>query len=673
MPPVLVDFMTELARTVQRYSMYPAGHPARESTVKQAIAGLEALLGDHSRLKLGISRDRLTIGSVETDPQNTLLSGFAGRLYEHQLISITFIKGVEEKEISAFLDAISVQIGTTGEPLGTGPPEQLNLGPHLKLEPVSYDTISLAEEGVVKERAKAGGMAGAQLQDEGAYIDTSVGETAIRPDADDQDSAAASTGEAAMEPGSTEQLDEDLAGVAVALPEGEELDAETARQRISRLILSLDPATLRQLTEALPDEMRAGGLEIAITRAVTEFIVSAVSGSGDEPSAALLRTLTKMGMRGEAPPAEPTDAKTAEVLSRLVGQLGGEWQMQDTTPEDYKEQLREFSQDAPILKAISAWLEEPKAERVVQMGLELDNAGPAINLAAISMTEDGELNRLLDLLESSPEDTSAADDLWQLVTTPEMVTQIVGSEPLDFSILDRMIPRLGSDAAAPILHVLSESESRTMRLELIERLVMVGPKIGPLVVERLEDERWYVRRNMLVLLNRLPSLPEGFSPEPHLVDPKPQVRREAMKLALFSSAEPEVEVLIVAALLDSDQQVVALGLEAAEQECPPTVVPHVVKLVLDPKSAMTLRLAGIRTLSSSDSPEALQALLRLTWVRKLVLLRRLASKSAVMLEALAALVKSWAENPRAKRVLHAASKAKDPQIRSVARKARATK
>jgi len=669
MPPVLVDFVTEFARAVQRYSMYPVGHPARESTVKQAIANLEALLGDHNSLKLGISRDRLTIGSTETDPRNTLLSGFAGRLYEHQLISITFIKGVEEKEISAFLDAISVPIGTTVEPLGTGPPEQLNLGPHLKLVPVSYDAISLAEEGVAKEREKAGGMARPQLQDEGVYIDTGMGETAIQLDADDQSSAAVSTGEAAIEPGSIEQQDVDLAGVATALPEGEKLDPETMRQQISRLILSLDPENLRQLTEALPSKMRAGGLEGAITGAVADFIASASSGSGDEPSVALLRTLTKMGMRGEAQP-EPTDSETAQVLSQLVGQLGGEWQTKDTTPEDYKQQLREFSQDAPILKAISKWLEEPKAERVVQMGLELDDAGPAIHLAAVSMTEDGELNKLLDLLENPPEDTSAADDLWQVATTPKMVRQIVDSEPPDFSILDRMLPRLESDAAAPILHALSESESQTTRLELIERLVMMGPKIAPMVVERLEDERWYVRRNMLVLLNRLPSLPEELSLESHLVDPKPQVRREAMILALSTSSEPEG--LIIAALLDSDDQVVTLGLSAAEQEFPPKAVPYVVKHVFDPKSTLTIRLASIRTLSSSDSPEALQVLLRLTRVRKLILLKRLAPKSSVMLEALAALVRSWAENPRAKRVLHAASKAKDPQIRSVVRKARAT-
>jgi len=170
----------------------------------------------------------------------------------------------------------------------------------------------------------------------------------------------------------------------------------------------------------------------------------------------------------------------------------------------------------------------------------------------------------------------------------------------------------------------------------------------------------------LVILNHLPSLPEEFLPEPYLVDTTAQVRREAMKLALANSSE--LELPIVAALLDSDDQIIALGLSAAENECHPTVVPYIVKLVFDAKKAATVRLSAIQALSSSDSPEVLETLLRLTWVRKSIVMKGLAPKSAEMLHALAILVKSWAEDPQAKRVLHAASKAKDAQVRAVANK-----
>ena len=304
------------------------------------------------------------------------------------------------------------------------------------------------------------------------------------------------------------------------------------------------------------------------------------------------------------------------------------------------------------------------------MGLEMDDVGATIRNAATAMTDDGDLNKLLDLLETPLQGSNAADTLWQAVTSPETLKQIVDSEPPDFNSLDRVIHRLNSDSAGPIFDALGKSESRTTRLGLLERLLTMGSKIGQTVVERLEDERWHVRRNMLVILNHLPSLPEGFLPEPYLVDTTAQVRREAMKLALANSSEPELP--IVASLLDSDEQIIVLGLSAAEKECSPTVVPYIVKLVIDAKKATTVRLAAIQALSSSDSPEVLQALLRLTWIRKSILMKGLAPKSAEMLQALAILVRSWAKDPQAKRVLQAASRAKDPQIRAVAKKVRAT-
>lgn len=672
MSPELADFVVGLARTVQRYSMYPAGHPARESTVKQLTADLEALLSDRGSLPLGISRDRLTIDGEDTDPKNALLAGFAGRLHEHQLISATFTQGIEEKEVAALLALISVPLGPTGQPIGAGPPEQLNLGPHIRLVPLSYDAISIAKAGaqkggekVVKGGAEAGGTATPTLQSNDAIIEIDLEKIANGSDADDQNSAALSTGIDTIEQDSTEQPDADLPGVTAALPDEEQLDDETMRQRISRLILNLDPQTLQEITKSIPEEALSGGLEGAVASAVADFIARAGSGTSDEPSAALLRTLTKMSMRGDAP-SGPTDAETAHMLSRMVGQLSAKWQITDTAPQEYREQLREFSQDAPILQAITSWLEEPRAERIVQMGLEMDDMGATIRNAAITMTEGGLLNKLLDLLETPHKGSNAVKTLWKAVTSPEILKQIVDSEPPDYNSLDRIIHRLNSDTAGPIFDALNRSKSRTTRLGLLERLLMMGPKIGPTVVERLEDEQWHVRRNMLVILNHLPSLPEAFIPEPYLVDTNAQVRREAMQLVLANSSEPELT--IVAALLDSDDQIIVLGLSAAEKECSPAVVPYIVKLVLDTKTATAVRLAAIQALSSSDSPEVLQTLLRLTWVRRSFILKGLAPKSSEMLQALAILVRNWAEDPRTTRVLRAASRAKDPQIRAVAKK-----
>ena len=109
---------------------------------------------------------------------------------------------------------------------------------------------------------------------------------------------------------------------------------------------------------------------------------------------------------------------------------------------------------------------------------------------------------------------------------------VVATEPVDFKILDRLVPRVGSSAAAPLLDALAAAESRGTRRGLLAQLARMGGGIGPIVVARLEDPRWYVTRNMLGLLDELPALPEGFSPARYTLHADARVRWQAVKLQL---------------------------------------------------------------------------------------------------------------------------------------------
>ena len=141
------------------------------------------------------------------------------------------------------------------------------------------------------------------------------------------------------------------------------------------------------------------------------------------------------------------------------------------------------------------------------------------------------------------------------------------------------------------------------------------------------------------------------------------MKRWAMMLGL--AAWSEVETVMVAALEDSDPQIVELGIEAAKRHCPPLVVPYLEMIALDEKVASPFRVGAIQALASSGTPGALPLLLKLAWVRKFFLIRGLADKSSELMAVLAAINERWAEDHAAARVLRAARKSKDPQIRAV--------
>ncbi len=102
--------------------------------------------------------------------------------------------------------------------------------------------------------------------------------------------------------------------------------------------------------------------------------------------------------------------------------------------------------------------------------------------------------------------------LWSQVATPDRIRNVLSEEPIDIGVLDNLLSKVGFAAADALLDGLAEADSSQTRRLLLDRLIRLGPEVGPLVVQRLEDERWYVLRNSLWILSELPDLPRDFRP-----------------------------------------------------------------------------------------------------------------------------------------------------------------
>jgi hypothetical protein len=140
------DFIIEVARALQRYGMYPAGHPSRLTTADEILQGLIGLIGAGGDLTIQVSPDRLVIGEMETDEKNSSAVNVARRLHQHQLHVVSFTSGITREELDALLGIISVQVGKSmGEPFGASPPEVLDQWPHIKLQRTPYDALRLSD------------------------------------------------------------------------------------------------------------------------------------------------------------------------------------------------------------------------------------------------------------------------------------------------------------------------------------------------------------------------------------------------------------------------------------------------------------------------------------------------------------------------------------------------
>ena len=184
-------------------------------------------------------------------------------------------------------------------------------------------------------------------------------------------------------------------------------------------------------------------------------------------------------------------------------------------------------------------------------------------------------------------------------------------------------------------------------------------------VERLADSRWFVQRNMLALLHKLETMPEGFDPVVFFDHPDQRVRRESIPLALRKGVGRER--VVAAALADEDERTVRMGLLDLQEDLPETLVPVLVTRVIKSARSPEIRALGVRALGNSASTLALDVLLGLAIQGKTLMGRpRLGEKSPEVLASLQALARTWPADPRARTALKLAARSKDPEMRSAA-------
>jgi hypothetical protein len=467
-----------------------------------------------------------------------------------------------------------------------------------------------------------------------------------------------------------------LLQIATELKDTSDADTALLRRRTARLISALNPDTLRRLVEMGGNavQRRAFVLEAAhgmAAGAVLEILEAASDVSGQTISHGLIRMLSKLASHAElgTERARPlADAALREQVTRLLS----DWQLADPNPEAYARLLQRVTAQAPqgaSARERSGADGEPDPLRVLQMSLETGATGPLVDRAIHRAADRGAVGDVLQLLGSAPTGARGATDgiLARLLCADTLAT-LLTREPLDVESLDRLLPLMPAAAYDVVLEALSTSACRATRRKLLDRLAAAPVDIGPLVVARLHDERWFVQRNLLVLLERTGCAPAGFSARPWVGHPDARVRHQAIRLQLTLPAERLTALRT--ALTDHDPRVVRLGLEVLRRDCPAEVAAPVMALAADPAADPAVRLLAVRALGVCREPGALETLLGLVDGGKRLWRRpKLAARTPLVIAAVQALCRGWSDHERAARLLAVAGASSDAALRQAATEA----
>jgi hypothetical protein len=709
----LSDFLIEFSIALHKHAMYPGGHPTLGPASNGVAQRLDSLLAERGTLSLGVARDQLIIEGVATDPRHPVLRDLAERLHRHHLGAIAFARGVGGEEIAESLRLLAEDATRGGEPIGLRPLGKIATWAHIRLYPLTFDRLQLLdqeegeEEKTPASSAKSAqlwvGLAQAALASDvpekpapvakkqapekpaepyvpGAEPTAPLSEAEI-DSALQVVEAAAPLEAAAVEPAAVAQAIEahqrgtayDQVIVGYMLQIADELKVSggggsvALRKRTSKLISALDETTLARLLDMGGDltQRRRFILDASQGMAVDAVVdlVRAASGAGAPISHSMLRMLTKMGYhaeRGSAAGREIAETNLREQIAELVRG----WALTDPNPDGYAAALEKMSQASPALVAPGEAQFNPEPVRLLSMACETGGTGPAVERAVDQLLLEGRLAEALEVVDRAPRASAATEAIAARAATPEAVRMLLATPPVDLALLDRLLAHTTDAPAEPMLDSLASSESRQLRRALLDRLIRIGPPLGPHLLPRLSDERWYVVRNLIYLAAELPRLPAGLNAAQYTSHPDLRVRREALRL-LFK--DPAVRTrAICTALVDPDARVKRLALSAAaDGGCPEPAVPLVVALATGDEES-DLRVAAIRTLAAEGGRLALEALLRLTHMRRSMLgnVKRV-SDEPEFLAALAALGR-FTTDRRARERLEQAAESRDPETARVA-------
>ncbi len=594
----VIELVRALALAWKNLAAYPPGHPALAASLEAVHSRLDDVRGPAGEVVFGIAADGLLYGDAKID--SLYAQKFAQALHVRSVALIRFDPGSTAADVETFLRLLGARdtgrIPISEELTAAG---VMNI----HLQPVDYSAVQMTSDLAAplpepEPKAKPQSLweeilrallAGRELSAESREMfgrqARSVDQLAAMimryvegelPDADFDPGATFGIKFAARVPQSPAAQSAKLAGaIARYIGEAKGSRKQVGIQQVLQLLRTLPQPlrgeVLRAVVEALAVDENAAPLRDFAAELPHDEVLEALrhlAGSGkiSEHALTLLRSL--MSAHKPASQTGPA-AGVIEDVARLLGQDD----IDRFNPPDHQALLDQIAIEVPKVSAAPRAIDilGSRVDTVTEDALRRQSASTLLDLLG-SLGASRDCEPVLRRLRSTFAEFLAArayGDAADIIEHLQTLALVTGSESLRGSIeqtleqlasgetidtllktlhdappeivaaIQRLIELLGVAASRALLIALADEDNLGRRRRLFDFAVALGPSIVPAATKFLEDNRWYVVRNMILLLrgvNDRSSLPDIRRCARH---PDLRVRMEAIKTLLaFEPAVP---------------------------------------------------------------------------------------------------------------------------------------
>jgi hypothetical protein len=211
---------------------------------------------------------------------------------------------------------------------------------------------------------------------------------------------------------------------------------------------------------------------------------------------------------------------------------------------------------------------------------------------------------------SPPNQISRHSGIIKIFSTPEFIEEILNGVEIwgkdKFPDIKKLVCQIGGPFIPPVLNRLAEESSLTIRRFLLETLSAFGAQARDHLVARLNDQRWYFVRNLILVLRSLGDssvLPTIRNLRHH---EHPRVREEVLK-TLLHFHDPDADRVLAEELGSLDPEIRRNAIQLAEMSKGPTVFQRLLEILQRSPwsaSAVETKQLVVRCLAKIGNPAA---------------------------------------------------------------------
>ena len=648
---LLVAFLQTLNIARRNLSAYPADHPVVSASVQRLVETLRRLLEFREYLPLGVGQDALFLGDTVLDPKNPVLRDLAHILFRMGVAAIAFHRNLTAVEASRFCHLLQIK----SDAASTTPLSQQlqeNKIRNIQVKGINYKAIRTVEQS----------FAGKDPQNQPLPTSDNLWERfvqgVLRQEALDRDGNLLHDFDPAkLAEFISEKQRQAQNGTDSPLATGSDSfwqqlnDAETVPEiqrkdlkKIGEFIQKLSPELRRQFLDSAFNSMgsRQKTAEKVLSNFPRELLMEILEDIGRKQavvSPMVLSLLSKLAKSQGSAAASDAPAISRSELEKKLRTIFREDETEQFNPQNYQAVLDEIvARDAlstPDLQELATLkkdlLEQNIEHQVSAVILELLKLVPAEDQAKIleknllELSEHflgiGDFSSLVEVHAKLHNELNLATEIIQrleeIFSRPEFVTEVLdglhvwGKEK--YQQISKLVTQVGAPFAAPLVERLATESSMSLRRYYMARLVELGDASYAAILPRLRDDRWFLVRNLVIVLRDL-NLPAAVSPiKPLLQHDDQRVRQEVLKTLLFYR-DPTANDHIRQELQEKNHERLLNAVILAEQSRSQDILDDLLSLLRQKDwrgKSYELKTAIVKTLGEIGNGKALPTLVRL--------------------------------------------------------------